>query len=670
MKPYIHIAILCLFSTNLYAQKIDTRVDNMVYWTRLIAQGLVKFSTQTKAPPAIYKGSNINNPLIALTNSPDILIDNTTGYSESENSVTINPVNISKALNSNNTVDENPFPNSTVSEFTTINQGVNWAGNVNPFTASYSDPATEISNDNHHYIGYIDDFGNQTVAVSINEGATWQSYLIAPGGDKNHLKVDKSLTGNYINHVYAAWVDFGGLNDKRIAFAKSSNSGVSWSSPFSISTASAGSDPKSFDQGVNLQTGPNGLLYATWAIYDTWPNKNGSDESAIGFASSGNGGQTFNSAIRIVDNIRGIRLTKVGKGIRTNSYPTMAVDNSFGPNRGSIYVVWANIGTPGVNTGNDVDVYLIKSLNGGVSWTTPQKVNTSTAGQGKKHFFPWITCDQTTGKLHIIYYDDRSVGSTECETWMSSSFDGGSTWSDYKISDVSFTPVPIIGDYFGDYLGVSANDDVIYPVWTDNRTGKALAYTSPLISNDFCPTSLTIQNITMPLNAVYKYRAANIISIAGGSTSFTMQGNGTTGARASMVASSSITLLPNTTVERGATLTIVPGPCSSPVLLREQRGSNQFTKLKIQQQEFEINSQINIYPNPVKNTIYVELSKELVTKSNIRFVISDLMGSVLAKGTISKNLSAVNISKFRAGGYFLSLYENDKFIETKKFIKN
>jgi hypothetical protein len=88
-----------------------------------------------------------------------------------------------------------------------------------------------------------------------------------------------------------------------------------------------------------------------------------------------------------------------------------------------------------------------------------------------------------TGNLCAIYYDDRNVSSTECETWISYSYNAGDTWTDMKVSDVAFTPTPIAGlasSYFGDYLGVTSRNMMAYPVWTDNRNGNALSYVSPV----------------------------------------------------------------------------------------------------------------------------------------------------------------------------------------------
>lgn len=151
-----------------------------------------------------------------------------------------------------------------------------------------------------------------------------------------------------------------------------------------------------------------------------------------------------------------------------------------------IYITWANIGTPGINTGDDIDVYVAKSTDQGSSWSDPIKVNTDPSGLGKEHYFPWITCDASNGLLSVIFYDDRDVNSYEAEVYCSNSDDGGLTWEDFKVSDVSFTPTPIsglAGGYFGDYLGIYAQDGWVYPVWPDNRTGSAMTYCSPYQTN-------------------------------------------------------------------------------------------------------------------------------------------------------------------------------------------
>lgn len=671
MYKIILTTILSICLGSLVAQQADKRVDNLKYWAEMIKLGRAPQNPKIKVPAARNKGNQVQSPLISVTVSTDVLIGEPEGGTLSENSVAANPADNTKALNANNTIDDNPngLDGFYIGEFRTASQGSLWTGGTFGPPTTFCDPATAISNNGRYYIGYIEPNLGQSIAISTDEGASWTHHAVASGftamRDKNHLWVDKSLTSPYQHNLYAAWTDFGGPNDSRVVFTRSTDGGLTWSPDVNISAASAGAF---LDQGVNLQSGPNGEVYAIWAIYD---NVFAFEESDIGFAISTDGGANFQPSTRIISNIHGIRGGVTGKNMRTNSFPVMAVDNSFGPYRGTIYVVWTNIGTPGINTGDDVDIYMIKSTDQGANWSAPQLVHSKVPGAEKKHYFPWITCDQMTGKLHIIYYDDRDVSATECEAWMSSSFDGGDTWSEYRVSDVAFTPSPVTVNpniafgYFGDYLGVSAFDDVIYPVWTDNRTGLALSYTSPLLANDLCAPTLNLQNITMPQPATFKYRAQNTISVAGSGTDFIMQGNGASGATASMVAGGSITLLPGTHIQQGSRLTVVPGPCTSNILFVRAPGKNMSTIREVD----DMNAAIRIYPNPANAVIYIDLKKAPAAGTVYTYILNDLMGRVIEKGNLSKQVSPLSTTRLKAGGYILVVYDDKKIIGTKKIVK-
>lgn len=469
--------------------KVNTRVDNMGYWKHMVKMGYVSPNPPVTVPKAVFTGSLIRAKGIQVQDSPDQCVTDTGGTTQSENSIYINPENEDELLNSNNSSDWNGI--SVVSLFGADSRvsgdaGITWAGSLEGAgNVNMGDPSVAIGRNGRWYIGKINgDFG-QSVAWSDNQGATWNDVAVYgvsfPGLDlldKNHLTIDNSLSSPYQGNLYDGWTNFDNNSPyvNQIQVSRSTDNGVTWDAPLCISAAVAAAK---FCQGVNLQTGPGGEVYGTFILFDNWPG----DENAIGFAKSLNGGSVFNPATRIMNNIRGIRSTGTTKNMRVNSFPSMAVDVSNGIHRGNIYIVWANIGVPGINTGNDIDVYLIRSTDQGSSWSAPIRVNQDPQGLGKQHYLPWISCDPVTGNLCVIYYDDRNVSSTQCETWISYSYDAGDTWSDMKVSDVAFTPAPIPGlavGYFGDYLGVNSRNMMAYPIWTDNRTGKALTYLSPV----------------------------------------------------------------------------------------------------------------------------------------------------------------------------------------------
>ena len=81
-----------------------------------------------------------------------------------------------------------------------------------------------------------------------------------------------------------------------------------------------------------------------------------------------------------------------------------------------------------------------------------------------------------TGQLAVIFYDRRDdPGNSLTTTYMATSNDGGATWEDFRVGDVSFTPTPIsglAGGYMGDYLGIAMVHGVAYPTWSDDRTAR------------------------------------------------------------------------------------------------------------------------------------------------------------------------------------------------------
>lgn len=462
---------------------VDTRVDNNGYYKRLAQQRLYTLNPDIRTEPSIYTGSAIRAFSVITNDSPDVpLISGST--TQSENSIFVHPLNSDVVIASNNSTNQSASTLYGANDLYSFTAGETWQGKVQGVAGGNSgDPTTAIGRNGRWYINYITNPGGQGIAYSDNNGVSWTARTVGPNpgqlADKNHMWIDNSPSSLFGGNLYAAWSDFGGSNNNQIVVSRSTNHGDTWSTRVSISNAvNAGSH----NQGVNLQTGPNGEVYAVWSIYNSWP----SDEGAIGFARSFDGGVTWQPATRIINNIRGIRNTQTKKNHRVNSFPVMAADISDGPGRGNLYVVWANIGVPGINQNNGIDVYMIRSSDRGATWSQPIRVNQNPIGQGKEHYFPWIACDPENGALSAVFYGDRNVNQNQVEVFCANSFDGGDTWEDFKVSDVAFTPAPIpglAGGYMGDYLGISARGGKVYPIWTDNRTGVTLSYTSPYMTN-------------------------------------------------------------------------------------------------------------------------------------------------------------------------------------------
>jgi hypothetical protein len=412
----------------------------------------------------------------------------TTNTTQSELSIDIHPTNPNILFAGSNGTS---WPVSGVygtGVYWSTNASLNWTGSDNPSpyfgTGNSGDPAAVIGLNGNFYMGYIRNAGGQGVSVSTNNGSSWSSYTAGtdPSSssdllDKNHLWVDKKTGSPYANRVYDAWTHFvtGSASENQVVINYSSNNGVNWSSFVDLSTSLA---PGSHAQGVNINTGPNGEVYATFAVYDNW-GVGTYGEDAIGFAKSTDGGVTWTKARVYSAANFGIRGELKTTLIRVSSFPSMTVDRSGGARNGYIYICWPQKGvTP---AGSDPDIVMIRSTNGGTTWSTPVRVNNDVINNGKDQYYPWCAVDQSTGQLHVVFYDNRNTTSDSTGVFMATSVDGGLTFDNFQISDANFKPKPISGlasGYQGDYIGITAANGKAYPFWADDRTGNYQAWTS------------------------------------------------------------------------------------------------------------------------------------------------------------------------------------------------
>ena len=109
---------------------------------------------------------------------------------------------------------------------------------------------------------------------------------------------------------------------------------------------------------------------------------------------------------------------------RVHNFPSLAVDNSHGRHKGSVYVVYA----PN-DAGDGSDIVVQKSTDEGLTFSTPLKLNARIGGD-RAQFFPWIAVDDSTGRVYVFYYDQGIAKSGDLmETTYTWSDDGGTTWA-------------------------------------------------------------------------------------------------------------------------------------------------------------------------------------------------------------------------------------------------
>ena len=149
---------------------------------------------------------------------------------------------------------------------------------------------------------------------------------------------------------------------------------------------------------------------------------------------------------------------------RSHNFPSLAVDNSPGPNRGNVYVVYCSNAN-----GDGCDIVFQRSVDEAFSFSLPVYLN-SNPGADRAQWFPYITVDSKTGRVSVIYYDQGIATSGDLTelTWTYSD-DGGLTWS--KPSPLS--PRPFHAGYgndvsqpnLGDYIGSFARAGTLYAAY-------------------------------------------------------------------------------------------------------------------------------------------------------------------------------------------------------------
>jgi hypothetical protein len=158
-----------------------------------------------------------------------------------------------------------------------------------------------------------------------------------------------------------------------------------------------------------------------------------------------------------------------------NSFPVIDVDRSTGPDRGRIYIAWAES-----TNGFDADVF-VKSMpapNGGrPEVTTTVKVNNDVPGVDQ--FFPWLSVDPNDGSVCVAFYDRRDdPGGIQLNTYLARSTDGGHSFAENtRASRMGTDPriqAGVVGSTgssigIGDYLGLTATQGKAHLLWADTR---------------------------------------------------------------------------------------------------------------------------------------------------------------------------------------------------------
>jgi hypothetical protein len=403
---------------------------------------------------------------------PNVLIS--TSNSPEEVSIAINPKNTNQIVagaNINN-------------RYRSMDGGATWTVSTLtcPAYSVWGDPVLIWDTANACYFMHLSN-PNPTVTpggtwvdriVIQKSGDVGQTYTTCVGVGKNGTKAqDKqwAVVNPVNNEIHMTWTQFDNYGSSLITdssvilYSKSGNAGTTWTTPLRISKFAGDCiDEDNTVEGAVPAVGPLGEVYCAWA-----------SQQGLMFQKSTNGGLTWLPQEKFINTIPGGWDYTISGLNRCNGLPFTMCDLSNGSNKGTIYINWSDQR----NGTTDTDIWLVKSTDGGTTWSLPKRVNDDPPG--KQQFMSCMTIDQATGYLYVLFYDRRNYTSgNNTDVYMAVSKDGGNTFVNYQVNANVFSPISSV--FFGDYLGISAHNNVIRPIWMQMTGGGALSVWTSLIN--------------------------------------------------------------------------------------------------------------------------------------------------------------------------------------------
>ncbi|MCF8369695.1 MAG: T9SS type A sorting domain-containing protein [Bacteroidales bacterium] len=309
------------------------------------------------------------------------------------------------------------------------------------------------------------------VVRSSDNGVTWSSAVTAISGvDKNWMAADQT-GGPYSNYIYTVMTSNSGGN-----FSRSTDFGATWSTTFTPGTQGLPGMMVCVGAWENIQGG---------AVYVV-TNGGNSFASNYTFYQSLNGGQTFQ--YKSSQNFSGyVGVNSNGRhsveNMRTRPYPFIAADNSYGPYRGRLYLIYASNQPAG--NGNKPDIWCRYSDNGGSTFSGPILVNDDENPTAHHQFEPAVWCDVKTGRLYVKWMDTRDTPTSDSAMiYATYSETGGESFMpNQKVSNqkmkINCTSCGGGGTprYQGDYDAIVSNSKTSMSAWTDFRYGTYASFT-------------------------------------------------------------------------------------------------------------------------------------------------------------------------------------------------
>jgi hypothetical protein len=328
------------------------------------------------------------------------------------------------------------------------------------------------------------------VSKSTNGGDTWSEPITLIRHNLNIAFNDKeSITADPTNasYVYAVWdrsrlpsdnADFEALHSSAfrgdIWFSRTTDGGATWEPARAIFAPQS----NEFSIGNQIVVLPNGTLVDIFNLLQGSEKQPSSAERFFqAVIRSTDQGATWSQpsiidqdlAVPVMDPDTGVPV-RTGAGL-----PDIAVDRSTG----TLYAVWAD---GRFSNGAHDDVALSRSTDGGLTWSTPVKINHTTNNAAA--FTPAVSV-AANGTVGVTYYDFRNntpAAGVPTDYWLvrcpaSTDCTNPANWSEAHVAgsfDIETAPVAV-GYFLGDYEGLTTGGsdfNTFLPFFVQTNTGN------------------------------------------------------------------------------------------------------------------------------------------------------------------------------------------------------